>query len=963
MKKILLFILLIFVFTFKVSALTCTDSYEVTYNANKGKIKISKECVSDKLTNVKPTRKGYAFLGWSVSKTSSVPEYKAGDKIELTDKVTLYAVWSKGIKLTFNANGGKTSKKYKTVYKYLSYGTLPKASKKGYAFTGWYTKKTGGTLIKDVNIVNYSKKFTLYAHYQKINYNLIYELNGGVNNSKNKSIYTITTASFSLSNPSKKGYIFKGWYTTNKYKTKVTKIKKGSTGNKTLYAKWTPITYHVSFNGNGNTSGKMVSQKNIKYGVSFKLKTNTFNKKDYVFAGWNTKKDGSGTSYNDSQNVINLLSINNKTITLYAQWKKPEYKIIYELNDGVNKENVVNTYSSENTTILPSPTKEGFTFDGWFLENNFINKITSIEKGTKGDIKIYAKWTKIEDELVFYTITYELNGGVNPETVVTTFTKNDEIILVEPIRENYKFLGWYTDSELTNKITKINKGTKENIIVYAKWEQNEEIKTYGIAYILNGGVNPSDTPLEYVSTYSVILPTPTREGYTFDGWYTEKEFENKVTVISIGSVGNKTFYAKWIKNSEELIEYNIKYELDGANELLNPVVKYTIEDEVTLLIPSKEGYIFDGWYTEQDFKNKIIKIEKGHTGDITIYAKWIKIENENNDFIITYNLYGGVNPENAINTFKETDEFELLIPTKNGYTFDGWYTDSGFKNKITKINKGTNNNIDLYAKWKFITKRNYNYVYYKNIDSYIISNQDEIIQSIYTGLNSGNDKITLDCNYETVEACLDDFKTVFQNNKLMLSISNYVNPYNKYYNINASYTYSSKEANIELTFNKKYTKEQIEEIDKIIDSNLNELNLNEMSDEEKIKWAHDYLVNKNSYDEESMNTGVGDAYNAYGAIVLNKAVCQGYAEAMALFLDRFNIPNILVPSDTHVWNLVYVNNKWLHLDVTWDDPVVIGGGEMLRYDYYLITNDDLSKLDGTNNHTYNSDYYLETVLN
>ena len=134
-----------------------------------------------------------------------------------------------------------------------------------------------------------------------------------------------------------------------------------------------------------------------------------------------------------------------------------------------------------------------------------------------------------------------------------------------------------------------------------------------------------------------------------------------------------------------------------------------------------------------------------------------------------------------------------------------------------------------------------------------------------------------------------------------------------------------------------------------------------MSDSEKIKWAHDYLANKNSYDEEGTQTGKGDGFSAYGAIVKDKAVCQGYAEAMSLFLDRFNIPNILVSSNTHVWNLVYVNGKWKHLDVTWDDPIVINGGSVVLYDYYLINNATLTSLDENDNHVFNSEYYLETI--
>ncbi len=964
MKRIKLFIILLlisFIFV-KVSALTCEEgTYEVIYNANKGKIKVTSECVSDTLTTFKPTRSGYAFLGWSRSKTASIPEYKLGDNIELTNKITLYAVWSKGIKLTFNANGGKSSKRSKTVYKRLSYGALPSASKKGYTFVGWYTKRSGGSLVNKDTIVTSSKKFTLYAHYKKNTYTITYELNGGVNSSKNKKSYTITTKTFKLYNPTKKGYIFNGWYTSSKYKTKVTKIKKGTTGNKIYYAKWTPIKYNISFNGNGSTSGKMSSQTNLKYDTLYSLSTNKYTKTGYVFAGWNTKKDGSGTSYNDSDIIVNLTSSNKKTIYLYAQWKKPEYNINYELDGGTNNVNALTKYSSQISYELPIPTKEGYIFDGWYLENTFINKITKIEEGSSGDKTFYAKWIKIEEELTFYTITYELNGGINSEYAVNTFTKNDEVILLDPTRDNYTFEGWYLENTFINKVTKINIGTTDNVTIYAKWIENEILDTYNITYELNGGVNPIDAPNSYTSNYSVLLPTPTKDNFIFDGWYLENNFITKVTTISIGSTGDKTFYAKWVKTEEEIIEYNISYILNGGNELENPITKYTKLDEVTLPIPTKDNSTFEGWYTEPEFINKVIKIEIGTTGDKIYYAKWVELEI--NEYSINYVLNGGKNPNDAVTTYTIDDEVILPTPTRYSSEFIGWYTDSEYKNKITKINKGSNTDYTLYAKWKFITKRNYSYEFYKNSSSstYTISSQNDIKKAIYNGLNNGQENITLNCNYSTLSTCFSDFSVVFQNRQLLSSIANYVNPYNRYYTINAKQISNNEEGRIELTINKKYTEEQIEEINNIIDYNLNELNLDQMSDYEKIKWAHDYLVNKNHYDLEAVSGS--DSYSAYGAIVGDKAVCQGYAEAMALFLDRFNIPNLLVASEGHIWNLVYNNGQWLHLDATWDDPVTQDGHPVYSIQYFLKTSTELSSLDNTSNHTYNTTYYLETNYN
>jgi uncharacterized repeat protein (TIGR02543 family) len=146
-------------------------------------------------------------------------------------------------------------------------------------------------------------------------------LNGGTNNSKNPSTYS-SSKKLTLAKPTRSGYSFVGWYSNKKCTKKVTAIKKGSTGDKTLYAKWKANTYTISFNGNGSTGGSMSSQKSLAYDKSYTLTKNKFTKKGYTFAGWNTKKNGKGTSYSNAASVKGLTTKNNGTITLYAQWTK-----------------------------------------------------------------------------------------------------------------------------------------------------------------------------------------------------------------------------------------------------------------------------------------------------------------------------------------------------------------------------------------------------------------------------------------------------------------------------------------------------------------------------------------------------------------------------------------------------------------------------------------------------------------
>ncbi len=198
-------------------------------------------------------RKGYTFKGWNTKADGSgttLADKADGSALTETDGavVILYAKWSANkYTITFNGNGSTSgSMKKLTSLKYGKTYTLTKNSfkKKGYTFKGWNTKKDGSgkTYKNKAEIKNLSAKsggkVTLYAKWSKTKYTITYNLNKGKNNKNNPSSYNITTKTIKLKNPTRKGYTFKGWYSDKKCTKKVTQIKKGSTGNVILYAKW-----------------------------------------------------------------------------------------------------------------------------------------------------------------------------------------------------------------------------------------------------------------------------------------------------------------------------------------------------------------------------------------------------------------------------------------------------------------------------------------------------------------------------------------------------------------------------------------------------------------------------------------------------------------------------------------------------------------------------------------------------
>ena len=148
-------------------------------------------------------------------------------------------------------------------------------------------------------------------------YTITYELNGGENNNENPLTYKASTKKITLKNPTKFHFTFLGWYDSPDFNNRITEIVAGSTGNITLYAKWKVGTYKISFYGGKVTSGGMSVMSGLEYGKTYTLHKNQYIKNGYTFKGWNTKVDGSGTPYQDGQEIKDL-----GNISLYAQWTK-----------------------------------------------------------------------------------------------------------------------------------------------------------------------------------------------------------------------------------------------------------------------------------------------------------------------------------------------------------------------------------------------------------------------------------------------------------------------------------------------------------------------------------------------------------------------------------------------------------------------------------------------------------------
>ena len=252
--------------------------------------------------------------------------------------------------------------------------------------------------------------------------------------------------------------------------------------------------------------------------------------------------------------------------------------------------------------------------------------------------------------------------------------------------------------------------------------------------------------------------------------------------------------------------------------------------------------------------------------------------------------------------------------------------------------------------------RDYDFDFVQNTDKLEPTNRQELLNTFYTIINSGEEEFTFYCP-DSYSSCLDEVEQIANDQDLLSHINNFVHPYNGFNHIETQYDSLGK---VTVYIKKSYSKKQIQEIESKIDELSQELILPGDSDINNIRRVHDYIINHSIYDSNRSDYNI-TTYNsdiAYGPLFQGYGICGGYTDAMELFLEEMGIKSYKISSDQHVWNAVYLDGKWVHLDLTWDDPVVSSGENLLEHNFFLIDTSTLLALEQTE-HIFDQNIYSE----
>jgi uncharacterized repeat protein (TIGR02543 family) len=479
--------------------------------------------------------------------------------------------------------------------------------------------------------------------------------------------------------PTRSNYVFSGWYKEAEYTTPWNFDTDVVESAITLYAKWTPTLYSITYVLDGNA----VSSSNP---ANYTIETPTFTlnnpvRTGYTFTGWT----GSNGTTADTSVSIAHGSTGNKTYT--ANWTINSYTVEFNSQGGSAVASQTIPYNGKVTEPATEPTRAGYYFYGWFKEADCTNEWDfGVDVLGTANVTLYAKWSIIPD----HAVHFDPQGGsaVSSEYVQEG---NKATTPTDPTRAGYTFGGWYREASCTNAWNFGTDVVTSEIKLYAKWT----INTYTITYNLDGGSVSSANPMSYtVTTAAITLNNPTKTNYTFAGWTGSNGTIAETSVsIAHGSTGDKTYASNWTP-----VSYTITYNLDGGTASSNPT-SYNVETAAfTLNTPTKTGYTFTGWTgTDVTTAETSVSIAHGSTGDKTYTANWTI-----NTYVVTFNSQGG--SEVAAQSIQYNDKVvEPADPTLTGYYFDGWFKDAACYNAWDfGVDAVWAEDVTLYAKWTTI---------------------------------------------------------------------------------------------------------------------------------------------------------------------------------------------------------------------------------------------------------------------
>ena len=684
---------------YKIKSYTVNATSE---NTNKGTVSPAGQTVEHgaNATVVATPKAAYNFAGWynGTTKVSSNTSYTFAvtANISLTAKFTIKTFTT----TTANSTGG-TASVNKSSVEYGGSAIWTATPSTGYNFSKW----SNGSTTNPLTVSNITANTHITPVFVLKSYTVTWNPNGG-SVSPTSTTKTHGSTLGTLPTPTRAAdaqytYTFKGWFTATTGGTQIS-ASTTVTGNVTYYAQWTATlrSYTATFNGNG---GGTPSPSTITKTYGSELGTlPTCSRTGYTFLGWYTASSG-GTKISTTTKITG-------TVTYYAQWSINSYTLTYDTNGGnaVSPASKSVQYGSAYGT-LPTPTRAStaqysYTFAGWYTAATGGTQVTANTTMGASNTTIYAHWTATTRS---YTISYQTTyGSLNRSSQSVAYGSKGSCTLTMPSNDaqyTYTFQGWYTaanggGTKVGSSLTLETPSVTGAVTYYAYVTRST--RSYTHTFDANGGetVSPATITKAY-NTALGTLPTVSRTGYTFVGWFDTSAASGGTQATTTTKVtGTKTWYARWSINS-----YTFTFNANGGSTPSSSSITKNYNEAIgTLPTCSRAAddtytYAFAGWFdTAASSSGTQLTTTTKVTSNKTWYARWTATYK---NYTVTWNGNGGT-PSKSNSSFHYNDALGTLpTATRTGYTFKGWSTSASGSVNVSTTTKVTGN-VTYYAIWQ-----------------------------------------------------------------------------------------------------------------------------------------------------------------------------------------------------------------------------------------------------------------------
>lgn len=493
---------------------------------------------------------------------------------------------------------------------------------------------------------------------------------------------TEITNNVEVPTPTREGYTFVRWLDADGNAFDPTaNVTEDHTYNN---IEWKPIKYRVIFDANAGdkTVTGMMEDQTFTYDVEAKLNANKFACTDekngvqlYVFGGWNTAADGSGTAYTDEQEVSNLTAESEGEITLYAQWQHVTKKLTYVSAQGDAPDAADVDIFSE-VIVNEAPTGYDTTkyiFKGWRSNVDGLREV--FQAGDKfvmpnTDVTLTAVWEEIVP-VAKYTVTYQIDS-MQSEDGTYEVGSTVHVMRDNPTKSGYTFLYWRSSHE--GKLLKRGdtfEMPNTNVTLTAQWQKDPT--EYTVQFLVDGRLIGQETGI--AGSFITLKPAQTKTGFTFVGWQSsvgegkiypaDSRFEIPATTVKMTAV--------W---QADPTTYTVTYALNGGEGTAPTAAQYVADAFVTVTDETftKEGFIFAGW--RSSFGGTVYQANDTFQmpgTNVTLTAQWQPVEKT---YTVSTSIDGTVTQ--IVDGKKANEIYTIAVddPTKDGHTFTGWLLSS-----------------------------------------------------------------------------------------------------------------------------------------------------------------------------------------------------------------------------------------------------------------------------------------------